>query len=586
MKRLLVGLAFAGGVAVSVLAVKQLVSTEAVKAELAEQLASYAGIPVAVKGTAEIDVFPALRVRYRDVEIRARDGDRFAVAESVSVRLDILPLLVGRLSVAEVALDRPVLTLPGRFDWRDLIPARGLLTRVDPSRFVVTDGRLIATDAAGRTETLDNLSATLLWPRAGSGASLSSTFRWRGEPVALAAQGNGPRDFAAGKTGALAFSLTSGPLRVGFDGKGLIVDMLQLDGALSVTVPDAERLAGWLGAETATHGALKQLSLEGRMRSLGYAATISNATLGADGNLGEGVLSIRVDTPRPQLRGTLAFETIDLATWTAALVKLDWPAMPLRRAELAAADLDLRVSVNRANAGTLRLDGIAATLLAKDGRFDAELGEVRLLGGSGSLLLRGETGSDGLKTTARASVANLSAQGLAALIGTTAISDGILSFTAEGEATGASVAAAVAGLNARIAADARSVALAKADPVTTSGTRYVPIAFRATGATRSATFERASADITIVGPTAFVRRLDAEGALMNARLSGEASLKTGVLSLGGELTMPPRPADAARPPLKVAFPVKIGGTLAKPVADIRAEDIIAEPSDPSAYPRR
>ncbi|MEJ1161817.1 AsmA family protein [Prosthecomicrobium sp. N25] len=586
MKRLLFGLAFAGGFAASLAATKHLVPADVVRSELARTLSGLAGTSVALSGDADVSVFPVLKVRFRDLAVdRADGGGRLASMRELAARLDVLPLLIGRVSVSEIALTAPSLRLDRALSLDGLAPAKAGLAALEPLRLTVEDGTLeIADPETGRRESLEGVNASFMWPRLASGASLETTFRWRGEPVAVALQGIGPRALAEGTPGSATFTLTSAPLRVAFDGKGLLLDRLQLDGVLRVSAADLGRAAAWLGRPAGSPGAFRDFSLDGRMRSLGLAATVSDARFGLDGNSGDGVLSVRLDAPRPQLRGTLAFESFDVGPYMAAFAGGRWRGLGLDQERLSGVDLDLRLSTSLLRAGGQEADKVAATLLAKDGRFDAEVGEASAFGGSLRLVLRGEAKPEGLRVAGRLTGADLMAGRLAAALGLPAIEDGRLAVSTEGEALGATLGGLVDAFSGRFHAEARHVVLRSADAAAVGGARVQTIAFSTPRTGRPQVFDKAVADAIVLDRVAHVHRLEADSAALSARLTGEASLATGSLSLSGQMTMPEQAGDIRSGPPRRAVPVRIGGTLAKPVTVSTGSG--AQPAIPNEWPGR
>lgn len=573
MKRLLFGLAFAGGFALSLLATKHLVPTDVVRGELTRTLSAYLGTSVDLTASAEVSVFPTLKVRFRDARFTSDDGTLSAEMAALVVRLDVLPLLIGEVSVSEIALRDPVLRLSGNLDVAGLVPSRKTLSELSPARIVVANGRIeIAAPDRDAVERLDAVTASFVWPREKSGASLDAAFRWRGEPVTLALHGLGPRALSAGESGSVALTLTSAPLRVAFDGKGMIADMLQLDGAIEASSPDLAKAWRLFGRDLGSTELLRGFSIAGRMRSLGFAATLSDAAVAVDGNKGEGVVSVRLDAVRPQVRGTLALDTLDVTRYLARLSATDWRTVPTDRPALGKADLDLRLSASQVKAGAARLERVAATLLVKDGRVDAELGEATLAGGSVRAILRGEPKDDGLRTTGRLIIANAAAGGLATVIGLTGVEDGRLSLTLEGESSASDLDGLLAGIAGRFTAEGRAVSLKGMNAVA-SGARYLPIAQKTPVASGAATFDKVAMDGNLSGRLMQIRRIEADGAALAARLSGEASLATGLLSLRGQLSIPE--AGTKETTRRVTLPIRIGGTIAEPVTAI---DTAARPA--------
>lgn len=574
MKRLLFGLAFAGGIVVSLAGTKQLVPADVVRDEVSARLSRIVGRPVLLAGRAEISLFPSLSVEFHDARLNPLDGGApIAEATELAVRIDVLPLLIGRLSLDGIELIEPKMDLETSLAAADLLPGRATLSAVEPVRLTIDRGRLTLRDPKGGTETFEDIAASVIWPRAKSTASLETTFRWRGEAVAVAWQGLGPRALVEGETGPATLTATAGPLRIGFDGKGVLADRLQLDGALKVTSPDLPRAAAWLGLAAGGVAFGRNFALEGRMRSLGLAATVSDGRIESDGNRAEGVLSVRLDAPRPQIRGTLAFDLVELDRLRPTAGAGDWRSIGLDRAILTAMDLDLRLSAAKARLGPVLLDGVAATLLVKDGRFDAEIGEAGLLGGRARMVLRGEAKPEGVKIGGRLVAADLLATTFGAVGGVGGLDEGRLGFVVEGETIGFTAGAMVDAFSGRFHAEGRQLTLRAGRTSSQAPSGFLPIALKPNVTAKSATFEQAVVDADLVASRARIRRVEAKGAALQARLSGEAWLTSGQLSLTGELSVPasgePGKAGSTRPSAPV--PVWVGGTIFAPVAVVAPE---------------
>lgn len=587
MKRLLFGLAFTGGLAASVGATKHLVSADVVRGEIARAVAAAVGGPVRIEGDVKVEVFPTVKVRFENARVIA-DGDQRPIAEAkeLSVGLEVLSLFVGRLNASDITLRDPVLRFDRSFTLDGFAPSRTALKAMRPSRIVVENGRVELADRdTGRVETLDGVAGSFYWPRVTSASHLTATFRWRGEAAAVAYQGLGPHALADGEAGETTLSVTTAAGRVRFDGKGLLADRLQLDGALDVAAEDLGRVAAWLGFPVTSGPVFRDFALSGRMRSLGFAATVADAHMRLDGNAGEGVISVRLDAPRPQVRGTLAYDSLDLGPYSAAGWAREWRDLPLVGNALAQIDLDLRLSANHVRAATLTTERVAATLLAKAGRFDAEIGEASLFGGSAGLILRGEALPDGLRVNGRLTGRAMAIPAIIEATGMPAAEDGRLSFTLEGEAAGTTLGALADDLRGRFLAEARQVVV-KSLETAASGMRYLPIGLQNAG--RVPTFERCVAEIEIGQRLATVRRLDADGANLSARLAGEARLGSGALALRGRIAMADRYTEfrAGTQPQRVEIPVRIGGTLARPTAAIVTADTRVEGEPDRQLPAR
>jgi len=104
-------LAIAAGVAYA------LFDAEAIKRQLAEQVAAKTGRTLNIDGEVRLALWPAVAVSAQGLSLSEADGkSEFAAIDSLRVAVAVLPLLAGRLEARELALDGLALTLVKRRD--------------------------------------------------------------------------------------------------------------------------------------------------------------------------------------------------------------------------------------------------------------------------------------------------------------------------------------------------------------------------------------------------------------------------------------------------------------------------------------
>lgn len=584
MKRVLFATAFVAGFAGTWAASRYLVPAEAVRTTVEHVLSASTGEPLKLTGRVDVSVFPTLSIRFDGAEIRRADaaadkavagkgvagtgaagkGATIATMDRLQVSVAIGSLLFGEVVPTRIEMDRPKLAAETGLSAEALTPTRAAIGRLTPLTVVVRDGTLALTDpATRRIETVEGLGATFSWQRATGNASLVARFRWRGEDVAVTAQGLGPRNLLSGASGPAVLNVASGPLELSFNGKALLGDTIQLDGGLSASMADVAKAARWLGTDVATTAALRNVSIEGRLRSVGAAATLADARLSVDGNRAEGVISTRIDLPRPQVRATLAFDTLDTAPYRAALADTSRD-LPLGRTLFASLDLDLRASAQSVATAVGSMSGVAATLLVKDGRFDAEIGEGRMFGGDTTLLVRGTANEGGLDATARLQAGDLAADQFGPALGFEALQKGRVALSAEAYAHGRTLGSFVDSLAGRARVDLKAFAVSGAEPLSTFSTLR-PVSLRQPTSGRVTDFDRASIELTFERRKAQVRLLDADGGALALRLAGSADFDSGWLDLVGTVIPRGRALGRSGAPGR-EVPLRIAGSISSPEA--------------------
>jgi len=589
MKRFLILLGLLAGLGMALVALRAAVSTEVAAARIAGVLVPFGYAKPTISADVTVRLFPRLSVVLRDVSIVASPGatrDRpDLAADSIVANIDVLPLLIGQTSVSQLVLDRPRLRLTTTFDQAGLTPAPALLTRMLPASIVVHDGeiQLVSPDGA-RTETVQAIEADVRWPRALGNLSLDGTALWRGERLTLSMQGIAPPRLAAGESGDLDLTLDLAALRLTFSGSAHLSDRLQLDGTVSLAADEPHRIANLLAPLPAaggpaptpvsppapsapgTHGTMSSVAVAGHIKSQGWMASVSDARAKVGNVDADGVLSVRFDLARPQLRGTLAIGDIDLSPAVAALSRrswLDWSPAPLIAAGL---DLDLRLSVGEARVGATRLTNLAASFLVSDGQIHADIGDADVLGGSGSLTAHGAVDRDGIKAGGRISLLGLSFNALRSLLRLDGVpaATGNIALVADFETAGATLRAAIAHLRAHIQANASQLALD--DPnepaLALAATRSPLLQAAGVQLGLNPEVDGLACTLSYAEGNVAIQRLAFSLADLSVELSGKAASGEHRLELAG--TARPQHAPMPIDGPGVMLPIGVGGTVARP----------------------
>ena len=164
-----------------------------------------------------------------------------------------------------------------------------------------------------------------------------------------------------------------------------------------IQMPDIKQLAEWLGMGKIAGPGFKDFSAKGPVEWDGASLVYQSAQVAIDGNAADGSLSVQFSGERPNVDGTLAFASFELAPYVpdarreSGIFALGagW-LLPTAIARQDAAqlietvDADLRISVARITLKSTPIAKGAATLTVKNGRLNANLTEVELeQGGTG-----------------------------------------------------------------------------------------------------------------------------------------------------------------------------------------------------------
>ncbi|MEO8667297.1 MAG: AsmA family protein [Bauldia sp.] len=575
MKRLLIVvlivLVVAGGLT---LIVPLAMSSAPVKQRIADQLADWTGRRVTFVGDPRIRLFPYLRMQIPNLTIGDPSGaETFIAMDTLSGSLRLVPLLLGRVEVAEFRLSRPRIHLrktdatSSNWELRQVSRERrrpGPPARLKLNQIKIFNGTVTwDDDAADRHETISAIELKLGWPSAEEPIVGSGEFTWRGETVEFNGSLADPTGLNEGKLSPARIAIASTPIRASFTGNVSRLAGVQFDGPVNLSTPSLRRLVNWLGAPTEPGSTLGAAAIEGKLNWNQSSIAVTEAKLELDGNVAEGTVSANLDGPRPAIQGTLALGQLDLSPYLEAfraeLNAAPGTAEPIRMPLLAAVDLDLRVSTEQVLLGSARIGNVAAAASVKDGRLAVEIGGAQLYSGSLAAKFSAEMRGDRFVGDIEAKMSAVPAGlALSEFAGVTAL-DGTGDATLAVEGSGRSwnevahtlsgtvklglVGGSLAGLDmARIAAilDERAAS--------------APAASGSTG------FSSGAATLTIADGAITTSDLSAEGTDFRVDLSAQASLFSPAVSGLGTLTI--RSATAGD--TGTALPFELGGTWREP----------------------
>jgi AsmA protein len=573
-----------------------LISSDAVKKRISDQITYFTGRTFEFTGDAKLRLFPYLTVRLEDVKLANPDGEgAFISAGQMTGKLEILPLLAGRLEFAEFRLVDPKIALSvdaeGRPNWIldqgvvGTLASKGdsELPADDPSppspradislgRFLIRGGAVTYSDARnGMNETFSEVNVDLDWRSTVEAARGKGKFQWRGQPVSFGGEINAPLTLLAGGNSPLRVAVESEPATLAFEGVARQFDGMQLEGDATFTVPSVAALAAWLGTPLGDRVAVGAASIAGRLSWVAANLNFLEARLDIDGNVGEGALTATLVDGRPGIQGTLDFARFDFAPIVSAVrATLDeggaWRSAPVDLPIVRAADLDLRLSAYEAVAGGAPVGPLAATVLAKGGELMVEVGEAHLGGGFLEASLQARMVDGVLATEANLKGDDVAAEMVLGLFGVNGITGtGEVSARVAGAGTtwGELISGLAGTVNLDLAAGMLSgIDVASIPAAVTGDATAVPLQ----GTTA---FDRMVANLTIAGGLVASDDFSLAGSGYDLDLAGKLALAgptieaRGVLALAGD---PPRdvPFLVNGPWAAPSFQPDLGAPLARP----------------------
>lgn len=341
-------------------------------------------------------MFPKGSVSFADVVLG--DPKRPALtAERLTARLRFFPLLVGRVEIADISLEKPTIAIDidrdGGSNWSVLIAAlargqkpHGSRTAAAFSEMRIDDGTVLLRKDEGRAvETLHAVDFSLAWPSISKSLGATGHFVWHGEKVDASVN---LADFAAalggGRSG-LKLRLSGPPMNAAFEGAFSFKPTLKVEGTLAADALSLRRALTWAGHEPLPGGGFGRFAIKAQTTIVGDTISLAGVNVELDGNSAEGVLSF-ANEGRQTLQGTLASETLNLSPYISTVRLLAgnqraWNDARLTPEGLSGMDFDLRISAANVIMGNAKIGRTAIGANLHDGRLMVSIGEAQAFGG-------------------------------------------------------------------------------------------------------------------------------------------------------------------------------------------------------------
>ncbi len=405
------GIALAAAIVVgggALVAATSLVSTDRVRERVRDEISAVTGLDPVLRGETNVSLFPSGSVSFSDVAL-GDQAEPALIAERLTARLRFFPLLLGRVEIADISLERPIIAVTfapsGKSNWSGLIEA---LTRTQKpnspaaafSEIRINDGKVLVRDQIHDiTETLDHVEVSLAWPSISKSFGATGRLSWRGEPIdAAMTLSDFPAALAGAKTG-LKLRIAGAPIKAAFDGAFSTVPTLKAEGTLAADTASLRSAMRWVGQRPMPGGGFGHFAVKAQTNIVGGTIALSSVNVELDGNSAEGVLTFATDG-RQTLQGTLAADTLDLTPYVSTVRLLtsnqrEWSSGRLTLDGLTGFDVDLRLSAAKLAISSAKLGRTAIAANLRGGHLTVTVGELQGFGGviKGSLALANfETG--------------------------------------------------------------------------------------------------------------------------------------------------------------------------------------------------
>lgn len=380
-----------------------LVSAEAVRSEALREIRAATGLDLVLRGPARVALFPNGSVSFADV-VLGDAGWPALTAEKLTARLRFFPLLIGRVEIADVSLERPTIVIDldadGQSNWSGLIDALarsqkpGAARATGISEMRIDSGTVIIRDKTRKAEErLAGVDFSLAWPSIAKSFGATGHFVWHDAPVdASLTLADFPAALAGNRSG-IKLRLAGAPVKAAFEGSISIKPTLRIEGTVAADASSLRNMLIWTGHKPLPGGGFGRFSIKAQTNVVGGTIGLSNVNVELDGNTAEGVLTFATDG-RQTLQGTLAAERLDLTPYVSTVRLLttnqrEWNNATIALDGLNGMDLDLRLSAGNVTISNAKLGRTAIAANLRNGNLVVTVGEAQAYGGiiKGSLAL-------------------------------------------------------------------------------------------------------------------------------------------------------------------------------------------------------
>jgi AsmA protein len=388
-----------------------LVSADTVRDQAMREIRAVTGLAPVLRGAASVSLFPSGSVSFADVVL----GDPkhpALTAERLTARLRFFPLLIGRVEIADVSLERPTIAVDvdenGQTNWSGLIDALARSQKPGAPRATafsemrINNGTVMVRDPAHKiSEDLSEVDFSLAWPSISKSFGATGRFVWHDQPVDASLT---LADFAGALTGnrsGLKVRLAGAPLKAAFEGSLSMSPTLKIEGTLAADAPSLRNTLIWTGQKPLPGGGFGRFAIKAQTTVVGGTIGLSGVNVDLDGNTAEGVLTFATDG-RQTLQGTLAADTLDVTPYVSTVRLLtasqrEWTQTRISLDGLSGIDADLRLSAANVVMANAKIGRTAIGANLRNGHLVVTVGEAQAYGGviKGSLALSSlESGVD------------------------------------------------------------------------------------------------------------------------------------------------------------------------------------------------
>ncbi|WP_297322064.1 AsmA family protein [uncultured Bartonella sp.] len=391
-----------------------LVSTDAIRIRLAQDLSAWTGYNVQLREAPRLDLFPYPRASLSGVTLTPMNDESAPLMDATRIEVDLsfFDALLGHISFSQTriinphfVMEEPIKTVADFFDTisrsqgsfgsavreaREIVnknPDRPDTTRLlnQPfGRIIIENGELLYRKSlGGMAEKITALNAVLEWPESTRVASLRANARWHGEATDLRIDAMQALLLLSGGTSELRASVNSLRGGITFEGKGRLSQNYLFSGRLFARSPGWNQTMDWLGYHQVLGQGLKApVVWESDFSAQPGHMQLDNIFFKLGNDSARGALAANYQDDIPIIAGSLAFDKLNLDTLVATFFPDEEKNEYLDLSVLDRIGLDIRMSAPEAKLDNIGLNNLAAAIQIRNGRGIFDLGNANVFGGA------------------------------------------------------------------------------------------------------------------------------------------------------------------------------------------------------------
>lgn len=390
------------------------VSSASIRNVVAEAVKERTGRTLTIAGDTSISMFPNIGVKVGNVTLSNAKGfgkAPFAKMAGMTIRLKLMPLLVGKVSISRFVLVAPQINLTvnakGNNNWNLLkSSAPSAAQTSDDSSLAVSDVELGVFDISngvirytnaqtGAKERVQAINLRVTMANLASLMTAKGSFIWNKNKVDLDTQLGTLGALLEKKSAKFSTNISTTHFKAGFKGTAALADSPVLKGALNFSTSSLRALSKWLKSPLAPGRGMGKFEVTSTIASQGQVINLTKARISLDGMQAKGTALVRLTDAKPHIRSRFSLDKLDVNQYISPASKKPakrskssgWSTARIDLSGLKAIDGDIQIDTKKILYGKVVTGLSQLNVKLKGGHLTANLAKLALYKGHANLVL-------------------------------------------------------------------------------------------------------------------------------------------------------------------------------------------------------